>query len=116
MLIFVQYYSFSDEWKLEHAALVKLLFFGMAFIALGANMVLMCFSKECLIQKEISKIHGVFIFILGVVYTLHYSGIMTTTNNKIFIMVSSIIGIFVVVLRSAMIYGLFKRDSTNEKG
>lgn len=106
------YYSNPIQWVVDNHELASLLFFGVGFVLIGMNMFIGASNTQFPIQTEISKFHSIFILLLGTIYVLHYSGLMTTTNKEKLIMIcAGVLVILIIILISAWKHGFFKKET-----
>ena len=110
--LMVWYYSQPPGWQQQNHELASMVFFGIGFILIGANMFIGACNIQFPIQVEITKFHSVFVLLLGTIYVMHYSGLMTTTNKEKLIMIcAGVLVILIIILISAYRHGFFKRET-----
>lgn len=109
LLFMVWYHSHSIEWVVENRVFAKQLFFGFQFILIGISFLIpLVFHVRNPLHLEVAKIHAFYIIFLGIVYWMHYSGVVTKSAQQLGVLMLSILFIFIVILISAMSHGLFK--------
>jgi len=113
MAIMVWYYHQSPSWQAENPAEASFMFFGLSFMIIGSNFILVSISDHTQIQLELSKMHGVFVLSLGTIYALHYSGLMISNNNeKYFMILTAILIAVIIIIFSAWKHGFFSRKNS----
>jgi len=110
--LMVWYYSRPSGWAVENHELASLTFYGIGFMLIGINMFIGASNVSFPIQTEIAKFHSVFVLLLGTIYVLHYTGLMTTTNKEKLIMIcAGALVILIIILVSAWRHGFFKKET-----
>lgn len=106
LLLMVRYYSFSHEWMMAHEAWAYVCFYGFGFLLVGTQMMLQGNSD---FSKEISRIHGVYMMLLGAIYGFYYTlPEFEIMPIKMCSLCVTILTIFVVILLSAWRFKLLK--------
>lgn len=109
LLVMVWYYSHSQAWIADNKAFSKLMYFGVGFVCMAHTMIFASGSSSIL-QREVNKIHGLFVLMLGVLYALNYIVIpFEVTVDRLKILCSCILFIFTMIIYSAWRHGLFKK-------
>lgn len=106
----VWYFSLSDEYKLINKSQCVLVFYGFGFIFISLNNLLRS-DNDLYSEIEIYRYHNFFVLIIGTIYAVHYSGLLTTTTNeKLALVCTGIIVLFILIFYNLYRYGFFKRD------
>lgn len=112
IVLMVWYYTHDGEWSVTHKATASFMIFGVSFCLMGLSMLITTLNVDFPIQLEISKFHSVFILLLGTIYGLHYSGLMTTTSKEKLVMIcAGVLLIFVIIMVSAWRHGFFNKET-----
>lgn len=109
LFLMVWYYSHPQEWIADNKAFSKLLYFGIGFMCMATTIIIGS-GTTSILQREVNKIHGLFIMMLGILYALNYAVIpFEVTVDRLKILCSCILFIFTVIIYSAWRHGLFKK-------
>lgn len=111
-ILMVWYYSHDLHWQVEYKTVAAFWFFGGSFILIGLSMLLTTLNAYFPIQLEITKFHSIFILLLGTIYGLHYTNVMTTNNREKLVMIcAGVLLIFIIIMISAWRHGFFNKKT-----